>query len=176
MKSLLFRDAASLAEYMVGNIKNRHYIVAALFFDEAQDLLRELLLYEDIEIGSIEIDSELFDGYCGEYYVSLTDENILSVEKAFYEDAYLTTEAELMLIDSDASSRILRTNSSSEFIEIEIDNTKFEEIDHKPIYTKSTYSELYDELFDTAELIYDDHGNMIGANVNAKALFNFLFQ
>ena len=176
MEKKIFQDAASLAEYMVDNVEHRHYIVATLFFDEAQELLRELLLYDNISIGTIEIEDKLFDDYCGEYYISLTEEYILSVEKAFKYDQYLITEAELMLIDSDASSRIIRINSSSDFIEIEIDYAKFDEVEQCSFDDDEfTYDEFEDELFDNAELIYDGEGNAIGIRMDADLLFHFLF-
>lgn len=175
MEKKIFQDAASLAEYMVDNVEQRHYIVATLFFDEAQELLRELLLYDDISIGTIEIEDKLFDNYCGEYYVSLTDEYILSVEKAFKYDQYLITEAELMLINSDASSRIIRMNSGTDFIEIEINYAKFDEAEQDSFDDEFTYDRSEDELFDNAELIYDGEGNAIGIRMDADLLFHFLF-
>lgn len=93
---------------MVDKAQDGYYTVAVLFYEDAVELLRHMMLFDDITIASIEIKPETYDGYNKEYYVSLAEDMVLSVEPAYSNGQYLRAEADLTLIDGDASSSIIK--------------------------------------------------------------------
>ena len=44
MEHIAFAQIGDLAEYMINRVEDKEYIVAALFFDNAVELMRSLLL------------------------------------------------------------------------------------------------------------------------------------
>lgn len=122
MEILKFSSISELAEYMIGRVADKEFIVATLFFDKATELIRCLLRYDDVHIGSVDISDFEYTGYLDEYYISLTDDYTLCVEPALVDNRYLRTDASLMLIDGDAKHSIVNVNSDSECVEIEFKN------------------------------------------------------
>lgn len=102
-----------LCSRMLADASKGKISYATLFFDEAVELVRELLKH-DVHVISIDLTDEIIDGYTREYFISLDGEDMeLNVEKAWHEknewnDAgYLYFEANTHYIDGDASSTIL---------------------------------------------------------------------
>lgn len=122
MEILKFSSISELAEYMISRVADKEFIVATLFFDKATELIRCLLRYDDVHIGSVDISDFEYTGYLDEYYISLTDDYTLCVEPALVDNGYLRTDASLMLIDGDAKHSIVNVNSDSECVEIEFKN------------------------------------------------------
>ena len=108
MKRLYFEDFASCADYMIEKSKNGVNVTAALFYDEALELIREFMVYSDIEVGGIAIAPLCYDGYDKEYYITLSCYGTLDVEPAWNDDRYLDADADLMLVCGDASCFILK--------------------------------------------------------------------
>lgn len=121
MKELVFSNVSELSKYMMRRTNDSHRVVAVLFFDASADLVRKLLAHDSVTIGLMELSDVCYGDYEKEYYVSLSDDHVLSVEKA-YNGKYLCAEAELLLIDGDANSKIISSNSDSECIEINFRN------------------------------------------------------
>lgn len=123
MEMLTFSSISKLAEYMMNRVADKEFIVATLFFDKAIELMRCLIGYKEVQIGSIDISDFEYTGYLDEYYISLTDDYTLCIEPALANNRYLRTDASLMLIDGDAKHSIVNANSDSECIEIEFKET-----------------------------------------------------
>lgn len=108
MRRDYFKDYEELSNYMVDKAQDGFYTVTVLFYNDALKLLRELVRYDDIEVEALNIQPEEYDGYDKEYYVSLADDMVVSVEPAYVCGRYLNTEADLTLIIGDASSSIIK--------------------------------------------------------------------
>lgn len=118
MDCLYISDLYELAEYMTYCIEDKSEVVAVLFFEDAKELMRIFLSDYQMDVGLIDITNVEYDGYEGEYYISLSSDGMLSVEPAWGEDMYLQTCADLLLIDGDASSDIVLRNIGSECKEL----------------------------------------------------------
>lgn len=118
MKKIHFNDAAELAEYMFNRVADYEYIAAALFFDDAKELMRELLMHDEVDIGILEISEFDYQGYSDEYYVFLDDEYTLSVEPAMRDDRYMTADPNLLLVHSDAKYGIVQANTRGQVVEV----------------------------------------------------------
>lgn len=150
MEMLTFSSISKLAEYMMNRVADKEFIVATLFFDKAIELMRCLIGYKEIHIGSIDISDFEYTGYLDEYYISLTDDYTLCIEPALANNKYLRTDASLMLIDGDAKHSIVDTNCDSECIEIEFNDkySVFEDLDSLFTYLNSLLnSEIEKPLF-----------------------------
>lgn len=98
MKNKVFEDFDMLAEYMIDYADEGKVISAVLFYDEAIELMRELLVYEEVEPVLLDISDPKFNGYEQEYYITLTSDYQLCIENAFANGVYLTHEADVVLL------------------------------------------------------------------------------
>lgn len=113
MKILRFNDIAELSAFMYNSAKAQTVVIAAVcFFDRASELIKELLSYSDVEIGSIKIEHEDYSGYDKELYVTLDSDLILDVFPAYLpesgsaEEGYIDIVADVIIYDGDTNSRI----------------------------------------------------------------------
>lgn len=120
MRRNFFENYEELSEYMVDKAQDGFYTVAVLFYKDALNLLRELMCYDAVEVEALDIHSKEYDGYNKEYYVSLADDMVVSVEPAYVNGRYLDTEADLTLIDGDANSAIIKNLPDNKCHEIYI--------------------------------------------------------
>lgn len=124
MRRYYFKNYEELSDYMIDKAQDGFYTVAVLFYDDALELLRELMFHNDIEFEALDIKPEQYDGYNKEYYISLTDDMVVSVEPAYVGNRYLVAEADLTLIDGNANSAIIKNLPSTKCCEIYIDSAK----------------------------------------------------
>lgn len=169
MERIAFAQIGDLAEYMINRVEDKEYIVTALFFDDAVELMRSLLLYDEVQIGTIEIADFEYDGYTDEYYVSLMDDYTLCVERALSDEKYLRTDAALLLLDGDVKYAIVEANDESECIEIVIGDDDCEESD----CTNS--DEMIDRIFDAIKLVFDPENHTTSFAFDGNALYDLLF-
>lgn len=120
MERITFAGIPELAEYIISRVEDKEYIVATLFFNNAVELMRNLLAYENVQIGTVDIADATFDGYVDEYYVSLTDDYSLCVERASYNGKYIDAGDAYILIDGSAKHAIVTKNEDAECVEIVI--------------------------------------------------------
>ena len=153
MERIAFAQIADLSEYMINRVEDKEYIVAALFFDDAVELMKNLLLYEEVQVGSIDIADFEYDGYTGEYYVSLLGDYTLCVERALSSEKYLKTDAALILLDGDVKQAIVEANDESECIEISIGEDEYIECNCNNCYAQEMTS---DNIEITLELSFED--------------------
>lgn len=120
MKNKVFEDFDMLAEYMIDYADEGKVISAVLFYDEAIELMRELLVYEEVEPVLLDISDPKFNGYEQEYYITLTSDYQLCIENAFANGVYLTHEADVVLFDGDVNDKVYQACNSDEFDEINV--------------------------------------------------------
>lgn len=175
MRRNFFGDYEELSDYMIDKAQDGYYTVAVLFYNEALGLLRELMSYDDIELEALDIKPEEYDGYDKEYYVSLADDMVASVEPAYVDGRYLNAEADLTLIDGDASSAIIKNipENKCREIYIGISEDEMEGYDFDSIYDDE--DDELDEVFENAELLKNKSDNIIGIKIDAESLFKYLF-
>ena len=126
MKRLVVSDIFDLAHSIYNNAHHNKEVYAVLFFEEAEALMRELLAYDDVNVGCIEIWDAAFNDYSQEYYVCLDQEMTLWVQKAYdetadnYKGKYLGFEADKVYVDGRANYSIVKAqyNEDCEFIEV----------------------------------------------------------
>ena len=112
-KQIAIDNFYSLASAMHKHASNGNNVYALLYYDDAIELMRTLLLYRDISIGGIDIAQFDYKGYDKEYFVSLTG-MILDIEPAWaeaceYHDAgYLGYEPDLIFMSGDVHSSLLK--------------------------------------------------------------------
>ena len=114
MKRVYFGDMKNLAAFMIGEAKDNKTVYAIMFYDEAKDLLRELMLYHELDVWGIEIAPPEWDGYCKEFYLAISggQKPELYVNKAYMEkkERYLGFEADCLILDNTVSSKIESMN------------------------------------------------------------------
>lgn len=183
MKQLRLKNISDLAEYMLEQASNGFNVDAVLFYDEAAALMREILLY-DVDTGYIEIAKSMYAGYTKEYYVTLSDDLVLSIEPAMSDGKYKTSEPDLMIIDGNASHHIVDDVPVEICRELTLCEDSSRDSCNDCCGDCSTcdedsdedeFEDKIDDLFDNVDLIYDGKQNVIGFSVDANRLFKFLF-
>lgn len=113
MEILEFNDIAELGNFMYELADEQNSVVSSVFFyDKATELIRWLMTYEDITIGSISIENEDYSGYDKEFYITLDSDLVLDVTPAYQYNSsktskgYKDIEADLILYDEDVNSRV----------------------------------------------------------------------
>jgi len=79
------RDYVGIASDMFNIASNGKTIYLFTYFDDAVAVMRELLQYNTILVGSIDIAPEKDNWYNKEYYISLDENMMLDVEPAYQE-------------------------------------------------------------------------------------------
>ena len=150
MKKKTFKDIGALAENMYELAVEEHkYVVAALFYDDAAELLKELLCIEDIEAGDIDLERWDMNHYGDEYYVSLTDDLQVAVEPALNEDGrYLGTECDILYVDRDADSGIIQDLEGTDCYMVNIGLYKDDDCDSEDDVEDEDESAFGDAMFD----------------------------
>ncbi len=115
-----------LAQNMMSKTEDFDLVYAVLFPDEAMALTKELLTIKGTTIGTITLEEVEYDNYEKEYYVCLTDDYKVSVERAYHEAneyhgaMYYTIGGAYVFIDEDASSTIVSTAENCVFAELKV--------------------------------------------------------
>ena len=136
MDTINFSTHNDLAYYMIDKATDGKMVTAALFYEDAKELLKELAYYEETTIGNIELHEPIWNGYDKEFYVTLDDELCIWVEEAYHEveetnfKGYfrLGCDDSIALIDGKASSLLVKAAEENEYIaEIEIGSSNCDE-------------------------------------------------
>lgn len=121
MERMNFDTYEELTEYMTSVSSEGYSIVAVMSFSGVTELLRELLMIDDIDIGFIEMVDTTSLGYEEEYYVGLDDEMTLSVANTKNQDGeYRDIPADIALFDGDVNSKTINHVRCSITYEIEV--------------------------------------------------------
>lgn len=181
MRKDFFDNHEELCDYMIDRAQDGFYTVAVLFYKDAIALIRELMMFDDIDVEALDIRPPEYSGYDKEYYVSLADDLILSVEPVFVDNRYLDAEADLTLVDGNASSVILKHIHENKCHEIYIGenyDSFYECTDDckKCVCYDNNYDILINEIFENAKLIKDINGNPTGIKINIQSIFDYLLK
>lgn len=130
MENINFDDYAGLGNYMYKLAKKKSQAVASvLLYEDALELLKWLMLYDDLIVNRLNIESEIYQGYDKEFYVMLDSDLILDVMPAYqaYEDypnkvGYLPLDSDIILYGEDVSSKLALQNVYGNKYEIVIKN------------------------------------------------------
>lgn len=163
MRRLFFDTHEDVSEYMVSMAKDGKCIEAVVYYDEAMSLIRDFAQFEDVEFEALSIEPYDYDRYDKEFYVYLDSDMVLSVEPTKMDGVYLNSEADIHLVDADASSSILKALWGGEQIEMYIG------VDEECNNINNISNKL-NELFGKAKITKDKSGNIIGIEVNNKDL------
>ena len=121
MKKFYIEDLYDVAEAMydeiVENGKDETMFVG--HYNEAIEMIKNLMILDDVMPHSIEIHEVEWDGYDKEYYVTLDKKLEVWVEPAMHEDGeYLISLVDVMFMTGDCSSKIIKTVRYDEVVEI----------------------------------------------------------
>ena len=104
----------------------------SLFYDDAIEVIKELMMFDEVMPYDIEIEPEEMDWYNKEYYVTLDDNFKLWVQPAYLvkEDGsvYYQSVTDVLFIADDCNSAILNRIDSEEVLEVtyDLDEDDFE--------------------------------------------------
>lgn len=124
-----FDDFAELGNYMYELANEESQVVTAvLLCDDAIKLIKWLILYDDVTVGSISIENEDYHGYDKEFYITLDTDLVLDVVPAYQlqtdktAEGYLPLESDVVLYGGDVSSKLALQNTYGNKHEIVIEN------------------------------------------------------
>lgn len=144
-----FKNYDDLCDYMMEQAGNGEYIVAALFYDGANELLKRIIGSYVVDLEFVELYPPMYNGYEREFYVSVDEDFSVTVEPAYRNGRYLDTDADELLVDGDANSRIILDVGRDDYCEISIGA-----------------DDLVDDNFlNSLELVKSQFGNIIGIRI-----------
>ena len=155
MDRIFFYDIAELGNFMYESAEDESLTISSvMLYDKAVELIRWLMTYDDITVGSINIENEAYNGYKKEFYITLDSDLILDVTPAYKfkteksSAGYTDIDADLILYDGDANSRIAIQSECLNKFEIVFDE-ECEDSD----YDDSTYSHYNFEIIEILKLL-----------------------
>lgn len=129
MKRFIVEDLSEVAEAMYDEIvdNRKEEVLFVGFYDDAIEVVKELLMYEDVIPYSLEIHPEEIDGYTKEYYVSLNNDFEVWCEPAWYDkkEFYLMTDTDITFIADDCNSAIIKTICTDEAVEVSFNDDEY---------------------------------------------------
>lgn len=138
IKKLNVEDTFDIAKFMYDKIMHGYNDVMFVgLYEDATEVIKELLCYDETKVFNIEIEPEDSDGYDMEYYVYIDEDFNIWCSKAYYfeKNIYLYTEAKCVLIADDCNHEILNHIGSDEFYEVSYlveENDTDYNFDYKP--------------------------------------------
>jgi len=155
MKKCDLTDIYELADIIYDQAADGNWVYATLFYDDATELMRALLDYEDVSVQCIDIADDTIDGYNKEYHVALDPNLSLAVEHAWQdknewnEAGYLYFEADVLYIDGSANYAVVKRqgNPECDVYELEIEDS----IEFDDESDESDFCSLLDFLLDVIE-------------------------
>lgn len=126
MEILRFYDECDLCSYMIDMANHGKSVTAVLNYEEAAELMRNLLEEPDVEVGHLEIGNHDYNGYDKEYYVSIDSDFIIDVCPAMphydVKFGYVPVqESDVILYSGDVKYAIVDINNSDTSYQIEFD-------------------------------------------------------
>lgn len=102
-------------------------VTAVLFCEEAVELVKWLMLYDDITVRNIDIESEDYHGYDKEFYITLDGDLVLNVTPAYSDSAEcLSLESDIIFYGGDVSSHLAIQSIYGKKYEIVIKDSAYE--------------------------------------------------
>ena len=124
-KPIYVHDIDALSDVMLDAAYDGKVVYAALFYEEAIELMRCILDCIEVDVDAINIASGDLNGYYKEFFVSISPDLILNVEPAWRGDeggsdsGYLWFDADVLFIDAKADARILIGQDAENCIKVE---------------------------------------------------------
>lgn len=123
-----FYDFAELGNYMYELASCESQVVTAvLLYEDAIKLIKWIMLYDDITVGRIGIESEYYCGYDKEFYIIIDTDLVLNVIPAYQlqedetAEGYLIIKSDVILYGGDVSSKLALHNTYGNKYEIIIE-------------------------------------------------------
>ena len=112
MKEKTFDSIIELGCHMYDVAEGGKTITAVVFEEGAEELWQWLIDYDETKTGVIFIHGD----YDKEYYVTLTNEFVLSIVPVFMDEGkMLSAETDIMLFDGDVSNKIALGNNCEQY-------------------------------------------------------------
>lgn len=127
-KDLNFEYIEDFVDYIVNEIENDEdkFVTVIAKFDEAKEILKELMIYDDVNFESLQIESPIMDNYFDEFVLSLwMNEGVLEIgcEKLKNEDGEYTNPCgDVVFLFDDCSSKIIHLCDGLELYFVNIDD------------------------------------------------------
>ena len=133
MKRFIIEDLYEVAEAMHNEIvdNNRNEVTFVGFYEDAVEVIKELMMFDDVMPYSMEISPTELDWYDKEFYVTLDNKLQLWVQPAYCveHEIYYGSETDVLFIADDCNSAILNRFEVEEVIEVTygLDEDNFDE-------------------------------------------------
>lgn len=112
-KDLNFEYTEELVDYIVEEVENDEdaFVTVIAKFDEAKEILKNIIAYEDVNFESLQIESPIMDDYYDEFIVSLwMNDGVLEIgcEKLKDEEGHYTNPyGDIVFLFPNCSSKII---------------------------------------------------------------------
>ena len=134
MKTLCDFAMEDIALMAMNEVCDGKTVCLSFFYKEICALVKELLVYDGVQIESIAIEDPLWDGYNDEYLVTLTDEGdkiALNCEKLKIanKEGYLMYESDVLFVGSNVHYGVVKSNLNEFAVvtEVSIDDEEEED-------------------------------------------------
>ena len=112
-KDLNFEYIEDFVDYVVNEVENDEdkFVTVIAKFDEAKEIFKELMTYDDVNFESLQIESPIMDNYCDEFVLSLwMNDGVLEIgcEKLKNEEGEYTNPCgDAVFLFDNCSSKII---------------------------------------------------------------------
>ena len=127
-KDLNFEYIEDLVDYIVEEVENDEdaFVTVIAKFDEAKEVLKSIMTYDDVDFELLQIESPIMDDYDDAFVISLwMNDGVLEIgcEKLKYEDGHYTNPCgDTVYLFSNCSSKIIPLCEGSELYFVDIDD------------------------------------------------------
>ena len=126
-KDINFEYIEEFVDYVVEKVENDEdaFVTVIAKFDEAKEILKNIMQYDDVNFEALEIESLIIDNYCDEFVISLwMNDGVLEIgcEKLKDKEGHYTNPCgDAVYLFSDCSSKIIPLCEGSDlyFVNIE---------------------------------------------------------
>ena len=126
-KDINFEYIEEFVDYVIDETENDedNFVTVIAKFDEAKEILKELMTYNDVNFELLQIESPIMDNYCDEFVLSLwMNDGVLEIgcEKLKNEDGEYTNPCgDVVFLFDNCSSKIIPLCDGSDlyFVNIE---------------------------------------------------------
>ena len=192
---ITFDDAAELAAVMCLASDDGECYVAAALYEDAAELLQELLSIDGTNIDFIELEPYEYSHYDREFYIAVLPETrTICCEKAYHDGVYSYTDADLLLVQEDVSSKLIQNIDDEDYLiyNIGYDEEEFDEdsedeneitMDMESIIkmffnVDDPEDDIMDRLMadaiENAEIVKNIDGDILHVNIDIYDILNYI--
>lgn len=112
-KDISFEYIEELVDYVINEVENDedNFVTVIAKFDEAKEILKNAMTYDDVNFESLQIESPIMDNYCDEFVLSFwMNDGVLEIgcEKLKNEEGdYTNPCGDVIFLFDDCSSKII---------------------------------------------------------------------